>query len=329
MTDTDGLVAILLADRAPSLRYRVLLELLDAPPTDPQVVALAQQIPASNEVRAALAAQPADAKDLSWVLCQLTYLGVPRTDPRISALAERLFLVQRDDGAFPFAAFAESHRLSAYDMIPLQTALPLRGLAAAGYAQDPRAERAFEWLLAQRLDDGSWPTGSAAGQRGFTAGYRKLPGSRGCRTNTTGALACLALHPNRARSSAARTALDLLLQRETREEATLGSEVARLIGIEPAAGFFTFYAQFDLASLLDISSRIGVSSADPRVAALVEHLRRRRGPYGLWEHPRHPQASRWLTFDLLASLKRLQAGDWIGVAPRLPLRGLPRQRRRS
>ena len=34
-----------------------------------------------------------------------------------------------------------------YHMIPLQTALPLLGLAWAGYAEDPRAERAYDWLL--------------------------------------------------------------------------------------------------------------------------------------------------------------------------------------
>ena len=62
------------------------------------------------------------------------------------------------------------------------------------------AERGYEWLLAQRLADGSWPTGMAFGQRGYVAGYRRLPRSDGCRANTTGALACLAHHPRRRTS---------------------------------------------------------------------------------------------------------------------------------
>jgi hypothetical protein len=29
----------------------------------------------------------------------------------------------------------------------MQSVVPLRGIAAAGFATDPRAERAYEWLL--------------------------------------------------------------------------------------------------------------------------------------------------------------------------------------
>ncbi len=145
----------------------------------------------------------------------------------------------------------------------LQTSIPLRGLAAAGYATDPRAERAYDWLLAQRLDDGAWPTGLASGTLGYVAGYRRLAHSRwGCRSNTTGALACLALHPTRRRGPEARRALDLLLGRETREAHTLGYEVARVLGAEPARGFFTFYARFDLAQMLDLCRRVGAGPED-------------------------------------------------------------------
>ena len=119
------------------------------------------------------------------------------------------------------------------------------------------AERAYDWLLAQRLPDGAWPTGIASGVYGYVAGYRRLAHSRwGCRSNTTGALICLALHPQRRRSDAARRALDLLLGRETRDEASLGFEVARLVGAEPARGFLTFFARFDLAQVLWLCSQV-------------------------------------------------------------------------
>jgi hypothetical protein len=49
----------------------------------------------------------------------------------------------------------------------------------------------------------------------------------------------------------------LLLQRETRDEWALGTEVARLRGLDAPAGFFTFYARFDLAFVLELAGRAG------------------------------------------------------------------------
>jgi hypothetical protein len=77
-------------------------------------------------------------------------------------------------------------------------------------------------------------------------------------------------------------------------------------------GRITFYVTFDLAFLLDLASRCGVSPEDRRVRDLVAYIGTLRGRYGLWEHHAHPQLSRWLTFDLECSLRRLADGDWIG-----------------
>jgi hypothetical protein len=318
---------LLLADPSAALRYRVLTELLDVPLEDPEVAELARLRLAGAEMRGLPPAARADLKELAWALCRLAYLGAGREHPFVQDAAERLFFHQLDDGSFPLGGFIGTGRKSPYSMIPLQASLPLRGLAAAGYATDPRAERAYEWLLAQRLDDGSWPMGIASGQPGFIAGYRKLPGARGCRVNTESALACLVLHPERRSSQATGRALDLLLQRETRDEWAIGTEVARLAGIEPASGFITFYARFDLAFVLDLATRGGASADDPRVTDLVEFLQRLRDPWGLWQHPSHPSLSRWLTFDIEASLRRLPEGDWAGTAPRVAFRAYPRRPR--
>jgi hypothetical protein len=193
-------------------------------------------------------------------------------------------------------------------MIPLQTALPLRGIAAAGCATDPRAEQAYEWLLEQRLDDGAWPTGIASGVFGRVAAYRRLPLSRwGCRSNTTGVLLCLAHHPQRRSGKPAQRALDHLLANETRERQNFGFEIARAAGAEKANGLFTYFARFDAALLLHLCWRVGVSMSDDRVADLVDYVRGLRGPYGLWEYQPLPQMSRWVTFDVLRSLAGLRA----------------------
>jgi hypothetical protein len=272
---------------------------------------------------------------MSFALCRLDFLGLTRGHPAVDDLAERIFDGQKKDGSWPFFGFASLDRKSkvpadeGYKWRPLQVALPLRGLATAGYATNPRAERAFDWLLAHRFDDGSWPYGKAGAQKaGAVAGYRRLPRSEGCRATTTGALACFARHPERRLSDETRMAMDLLMQRETRDEWALGAEVSRLAGVERPRGFATFYARHDLAFVLDLASRIGASAEDVRVADLVAFLESKRGARGLWDHPTHPQLSRWLTLDILASLRRLESGDWSGRDLRSAFRPYPKSRRR-
>jgi hypothetical protein len=53
-----------------------------------------------------------------------------------------------------------------------------------------------------------------------------------------------------------------------------------------------------------------------------------RARYGLWEHHAHPQLSRWLTFDLECSIRRLADGDWIGNEEPASLTRYKRGRRR-
>jgi hypothetical protein len=326
LPDQDG-AFLLLADPSPALRMRVLLELLAAPLDDPEAVDLANRNRSSTEVEQLLApSKDAPIQDLVWRLCRLAHLGIDAHEPRVAAIAERVFERQSGDGSWPLGAFRRGGRDMAYSMIPLQTALPLRGLAAVGLATDPRAEQGYDWLLARRLEDGAWPLGTASGQPGYIAAYRKLPGSKGCRANTQAAIAALALHPGRRTADATRRALDLLLQRETREEWTLGNEVARLVGREPATGFVTFHARFDLAFVLELASRAGASSEDERVGGLVRFLDGLRGDNGLWQHRAYPELSRWLTFSILSSLRRMERGDWVGAAPRVPFRAATRGR---
>jgi hypothetical protein len=340
-------IALLLADPSPCLRARVLSELLERPKHDAELQQLLEQRGADSLVSALLAMQNADG---SWgdsnnpasrfdssifataqALARLGYLGFDRQHPGVVRGAGYLFSQQRDDGSWPLAAYRpERNEGEGYSMIPLQTALPLRALACCGYAEELQAERAYEWLLAQRLEDGAWPTGIASGNFGGVAGYRRLAHSRwGCRSNTTGVLSSLALHPQRRHSEAARRALDLLLGRETREQGMLGFEVARLIGAEPAHGVFTYFARFDLAQVLDLCWRVGATLDDVRIAGMVSFIRQAQGPYGLWEYSPRPQATRWVTFDLLRSLSRLdQAGEWVSLEPHTPFQAYPKKDRR-
>lgn len=350
---------LLLADPSPCLRWLVLTQLLGRPFDDAEVQELVGVRGQDPLVTSLAATQGEDGAwrmsslGASWgddpvritglALARLGFLGFGLDDPLVRRAAEYLFSEQRDDGSWPLWAgqldgaalqrggdsgpAASAGEGEGYSMIPLQTAFPLRGLASCGYATDPRAERAYEWLLAQRLPDGAWPTGIAAGNYGRVGGYRRLAHSRwGCRSNTTAALICLSLHPQRSQSAEARRGLDLLLGRETREAHVFGFEVSRLLGAEPARGRLTFFAQYDLALVLGLCARLGAPASDERVAALVRFVKGLEGAYGLWEYPARPQTSRWVTYDVLRSLSQLESGaGWLTLEPRTPFRAYPKR----
>jgi hypothetical protein len=340
---------LLLADPSPSLRYLVLRELFQRSEDDPESLELESQRASDPLVRELVETQNQDGfwesadpsgaiegEKLYWsaqALVRFGYLSYDHEHPTVQRAAESIFSEQLEDGSWPLpASRAVVDGVDGYSMIPMQTAIPLRGLAACGYATDPRAERAYDWLLAQRLEDGAWPVGIAAGNYGGIAGYRRLPHSRwGCRSNTTAASTCFSLHPQRRTSRPAHRALDHLLGRETREQQTLGFEVARTIGVERARGYITYYARFDLAQILDLCWRSAASPDDDRISALIEDVRGLRGSYGVWEYTPRPQVSRWLTFDLLRSLSRLDettASDWFSLEPRTPFQPYPKSDRR-
>jgi hypothetical protein len=345
-------IALLLADPSPCLRSLALRQLLGRSDDHPEVrelAALNDQDPLVSDLlalqqqdgsweRVDLASQISRLRATALALSRLGYLGYAPDHPAVKRGAAYLFSQQQADGSWALAevrsgvdgGLQSEAEDEGYSMIPLQTALPLQGLAMCGYATDPRAERAYEWLIEQRLPDGAWPTGIASGTYGYVGGYRRLAHSRwGCRSNTTGALICLAHHPERRTSPEARQSLDLLLGRETREAHTLGFEIARLIGVERARGFLTYYARYDLALVLDLCWRVGANRADERIDELVSFLQGLQGEYGLWEYKPRPQISRWVTFDLLRSLSRLdEEGDWLSIEPRTPFQAYPKRRRR-
>ena len=339
---------LLLADASPCLRLLVLKELLGRKDSDSEIGELEKLREKDSIVSHLLALQSGDGSwtriataesppggrihATSQALNALGYLGFDAEHAAVKRGVEYLFSKQRRDGSWPLPNMweRETPASKGYTMIPLQTALPLRGVAACGQAVDPRAERAYDWLVSQRLEDGSWPTGLAGDVLGRVAGYRRLPNTQwGCRTNTTAALVCLALHPKRRSGAEAQRALDLLLGRETRERQALGFEVARNIGAEPARGFLTYHARFDVALVLDLCWRVGAGIGDPRVADMLSYLKQVQGPYGLWEYLPRPEVSRWLTFDILRSLSHIdESGQWVTLEPRIRFRAYPKKRKR-
>ncbi len=336
------MIPLLLTDRSISLRYLVHRHLLDSDEAeelrdqrlnDPIVRSLIKlQRPDGSWGATGITGNAPQGKvqTTSQALTRLGYLEIDPEHEAVKRGVEYLFSVQERDGSWSLGNYrTDTDGQDNYDVMSLQTSLPLRGIAATGHGEDPRAEGAYDWLIDQRLEDGGWPTGIANGVKGYVAGYRRMPHSRwGCRSNTTAALTCLSLRSGRVRGDETRRALDLLLGRETRERSHVGFEVARTVGVEESMGFITYHARFDLAHILKLCSRIGASVDDPRIKELVDFVWEQRNRYGLWEYTK-PQASRWVTYDLLRTLDEVGVEDeWVGMEPRTPFQSYPKRRRR-
>jgi hypothetical protein len=341
-------VPLLLADRSPSLRYLVLTELLGKTHDDDEakeLESLRDEDPLITNLLS-LQKEKGNWKDLDQAgytiggsvrattaaLMRLGYLGLDKDHPAVQRGAEYLFSKQRKDGSWPLPERVSDYEYTRgpYTMTPVQTSIPLLGLVMCGYDEDPRIERAFNWLIEKRNDDGTWPAGKVDDVYVRIAGYRRLPHSQwGCRTNTTQALLCFSFHKRRRTSSEARQALDHLLGRETRERDNLGFNVARFIGVEPHRGALTYHAKFDPSLVLAICARVGANRNDARVDDLISWITDQQGDYGLWDYMPHPEVSRWISFDILQSLKNIDDTiEWISTKKRKHFAPYPKKKKR-
>jgi len=340
-------IPLLLSDPSSCLRYLVLKKLLKRSDEDPEVkelLKLREEDPLITElIKLQKSSGAWDSFSVgriafgdnihitSMALQRLGYIGLDLKISFIQKAAEFIFSQQQEDGSWPIPG---QNKLvdeeKGYQMMPIQTAIPLLGLVMCGYAEDERAEKAYEWLISKCLDDGAWPVGIASGNYGGIAGYRRLAHSRwGCRSSTTAVLTCLAYHPKRRISEEAKRALDLILGTDMKLRTNLGFLIARLIGLEKSIGRITYMAKFDIAHILNLCWRVEASVKDSRIAEFVEFIKSEQGEYGLWEYYRHPQATRWLTFDLLHSLSKLETNkDWISLEPRTLFRAYPKKIKR-
>jgi hypothetical protein len=75
-----------------------------------------------------------------------------RTHPAVANACEYLFSRQTDEG--DFRGFIGNQ------YAPYYTGIVMSLLVKAGYAEDPRIEKGFQWLLSVRQNDGGWVIGS-------------------------------------------------------------------------------------------------------------------------------------------------------------------------
>lgn len=170
-------VSWLLDGDDPSVRYLTLTDLLGTPPDDPDVVAARAAIMTEGTVPRILAAQLDDGhwegrdrfytgkyRGTVWQLVILAELAADGDDPRVRAACEAILRDSQDgeSGGFSMARAKRDGGGLHSQVIPCLTGNMVWSLLRLGMADDPRVQRAVDWITTyQRFDDGDGeaPTG--------------------------------------------------------------------------------------------------------------------------------------------------------------------------
>ncbi len=157
----------LLEPRDPSIRLQALIDLLDRPTSDKDVVATRGRIRNYGPVKRIMEAQTRSGywapketcyrpkwTSAVWSLVLLGEMGVS-PNPEIKGECERfLDLHQTETGSFACPSRIEESG-KRWDE-PCLTGNMIRTLITFGYEEDPRVQKAISWLPKQQLEDGGW-----------------------------------------------------------------------------------------------------------------------------------------------------------------------------
>lgn len=318
----------LLDEAAPAVRHRALLELLDRPSSDREVVASLAAAMAADPIAAILAAQDADGWWVSpgggyspkytgtvWSLIFLDQLGADGTDPRIRRGCAYLL----DRASAPSGGFGWGTGTRAATDGSVAHCLNgnlLRALLGFGWLGDDRVQASIAWQAAAITGDGMvrWYRSATSGPGFECAINEHLP----CAWGAAKAVLALARIRPEARTPEVRRAI--------------ASGIEFLLSVDPSAatypmgwgntkpngswfklGFPSGYVA-DVLQVMEAVAEAG-AAADPRLARAVEWLLAQQDGEGRWRNrydyrgklhvdiDRGGGPSRWVTLRACRVLK--------------------------
>jgi hypothetical protein len=246
--------------------------------------------------------------------------------PRARQAAEFLFSCQTEDG--------DIRGMLANQYATYYTGAIMALLIQAGYEDDPRIEKGFQWLLRMRQSDLGWTIPilthkfDRATQYYLTSQYappvepdRSKPFSH----NWTGmVLRAFAVHPVQRQSEAARIGANLLKSRFFQPDAYTSYQ---------AAGYWVrFEYPFwwnNLVTALDSISRIGLSKDDEQIQRALDWIREHQEEDGLWKvsyvdpaaveknTPQARQMKLWVSLAICRVFRRMYGPNpsaWLGLS---------------
>ncbi len=206
--------------------------------------------------------------------------GLRKGHPALAAAAEFVFSCQTEEG--------DIRGMLANQYMPYYVGMLLQLLIEAGYGKDPRVERAMQWLLAARQEDGGWAAAVLTGKLSRAEANRltsehadplPLDSTQPFSHNITGmVLRAFAAHARHRRSAAARQAARLLASRFFQSDV--------YSSYRDADYWVRFQYPFwwnHLVAALDSISRIGIPPDEEHVARGLRWLVRKQRADGLWD----------------------------------------------
>jgi len=240
--------------------------------------------------------------------------GFTREHPQAQRAAEFLFSCQSEEG--------DIRGILANQYATYYTGAIMSLLIQAGYGDDPRIEKGFQWLLAMRQDDGGWSIPIITHKFDRQTMYRltsqyaepvQPDRSKPFSHNWTGmVLRAFAVHPKYRKSEAARVAARLLVSRFFQPD--------RYTSYRAAGYWVRFEYPFwwnNLVVALDSVSLIGLTKDDEQVRKALIWLVDHQEADGLWrvsyakpdmpekETAKAREKSLWVSLAICRVLKRL------------------------
>lgn len=301
----------LLEAENPSIRSRVLVEILGAPIDDPAVRKARSEITASRAVRSIFARMNPEgywlyrgqgagvgyamSSSTHFVLAYLAEMGLDRTDERIARAADRYLSLQEPDRPDPrpweIPPDTRNRQSCLY-------AYNLRTFQLLGYGADPRVLERVEFLLNDCRADG----GYLCDRPSFH------PRTKSCIRGTVKALMAFAELPDTWRSKRCLELVDYFLRRQVIFKS---SQPGELVRTEAAITIFPFVISASLLEPLYALSRMGYGShpaLEPAWGILLSkkdeqgRFRLDRSVQSIFNPGQSGTANKWVTFYALKSL---------------------------
>ena len=207
-----------------------------------------------------------------------------KNDRSIQQAAEYIFSCQTDEG--------DIRGIIGNQYAPYYTGIIMSLLIKAGYVNDPRIKKGFDWLLSMRQNDGGWVIGSPGGFGEYSWKEKCILTTHNVETKkdfdktkpfahsgTGMVIRAFASHPQYRTSKEANTAAQLLKSHFFKED--------NYSSYKSAEHWVNFKYPFwwtDLISGLDSISLIGISEEDKDVSQALSWFVNNQQKSGLWKN---------------------------------------------